>query len=198
MTGLLTEHCHWKVRLFKQGLVISSKCDRWKQAPETAPYILGDCKALATLRFRHLSNFSWNQTTLRISLHLSNCGADQRTNRTAQTINLGWSARVTHCLPFLHSLLYNVLKSDLTCSEWYKYYSLLGYNIMWVQCHVLEVCDLKDLRMFIMLPVLWCILALITNCSGTHQLLCISNASPSSVLIYLECCWGSLRRSFSF
>ena len=36
------------------GLVYSAKCDRCKQASETASYVLSDCKALATLRYRHL------------------------------------------------------------------------------------------------------------------------------------------------
>jgi hypothetical protein len=54
MTGLLTVHCHWKGHLFKQGLVNSPKCDRCKQASETASHVLCDCETLATLRFRHL------------------------------------------------------------------------------------------------------------------------------------------------
>jgi hypothetical protein len=40
--------------LFKMGLVDSPKCDRCKQAPETASHFVGDCEALAALRFRYL------------------------------------------------------------------------------------------------------------------------------------------------
>jgi hypothetical protein len=36
------------------GLVDSPKCDRCKQASETALHVLGDCEALATIRFRYL------------------------------------------------------------------------------------------------------------------------------------------------
>jgi hypothetical protein len=36
MTGLLTGHCHLKGHLFKLGLVNSPKCNRCKQASETA------------------------------------------------------------------------------------------------------------------------------------------------------------------
>jgi hypothetical protein len=54
MTGLLTEHCHLKGRLFKLGLVYNSECDRCKQASETASHIRCDCEALATVRLRHL------------------------------------------------------------------------------------------------------------------------------------------------
>jgi hypothetical protein len=54
MTGLLTGHCHLKGHLFKLGLVTSLKCNRCKQASETASHILCDCEAVATLRFRHL------------------------------------------------------------------------------------------------------------------------------------------------
>jgi hypothetical protein len=52
--GLLTGHCHLKGHLFKLGLVNSPKCDRCKQAPETASQVLCDHEAVATLRFRHL------------------------------------------------------------------------------------------------------------------------------------------------
>jgi hypothetical protein len=56
MTGLLTGHCHLKGHLFKLGLVNSPKCNRCKQASETASHVLCDCEALATLRFRHLGH----------------------------------------------------------------------------------------------------------------------------------------------
>jgi hypothetical protein len=48
MTGLLTGHCHLKGHLFKLGLVNSPKCNRCKQASETASHVLCDCEALAT------------------------------------------------------------------------------------------------------------------------------------------------------
>lgn len=54
MTRLLTGHCHLKGHLFQQRLVTSPRCDRCMQASETASQVLCDCKALATLRFRHL------------------------------------------------------------------------------------------------------------------------------------------------
>jgi hypothetical protein len=54
MTGLLTGHCHLKGNLFKLGLINTAECDRWKQASEMASHVLCDCKALATLRLRHL------------------------------------------------------------------------------------------------------------------------------------------------
>jgi hypothetical protein len=51
---LFTGHCHSKGHVFKLGLVDSPECDRWKQASETASHVLGDCEALAALRFRYL------------------------------------------------------------------------------------------------------------------------------------------------
>ena len=54
LTGLFTGHCHLKGHLFKLGLVDSPECDRCKQASETASHVLGDCEALAALRFRYL------------------------------------------------------------------------------------------------------------------------------------------------
>jgi hypothetical protein len=50
LTGLVTEH------LFKLGLVNSPECDRCKQASEMALHVLGDCEALAAIRFRHLGH----------------------------------------------------------------------------------------------------------------------------------------------
>jgi hypothetical protein len=44
----------FKGHLFKLGLVDSPKCDRCKQASETASHVLGDCEALAAIRFRYL------------------------------------------------------------------------------------------------------------------------------------------------
>jgi hypothetical protein len=55
MTWLLKGHCHLKEHLFKLELVNSPKCDRCKQASETASHVLSESEALATLRFRHLS-----------------------------------------------------------------------------------------------------------------------------------------------
>jgi hypothetical protein len=54
MTGLLTGHCHLKGHIFKPGLVNSPKCNRCKQASETASHVVCAREALATLRFRHL------------------------------------------------------------------------------------------------------------------------------------------------
>jgi hypothetical protein len=54
LTGLLTGHCHLKGHLFKLGLVNSPKCDRCKQASETASCVFCECEALAALRFRYL------------------------------------------------------------------------------------------------------------------------------------------------
>jgi hypothetical protein len=54
LTGLFTGHCHLKGHLFKLGLVDSPECDRCKQASETASHFLGDCEALAAIRFRYL------------------------------------------------------------------------------------------------------------------------------------------------
>jgi hypothetical protein len=39
MTGLLTEHCNLKGHLFIVGLADSPRCDRCKQASETASHI---------------------------------------------------------------------------------------------------------------------------------------------------------------
>jgi hypothetical protein len=57
MTGLLTGHCNLKGHLFNLGLVMSPKCNRWKQTCEMASHVLCDCEALATVRFRHLGHF---------------------------------------------------------------------------------------------------------------------------------------------
>jgi hypothetical protein len=48
LTGLFTGH------LSKLEPVDSPECDRCKQASETALRVLGDCEALATIRFRYL------------------------------------------------------------------------------------------------------------------------------------------------
>jgi hypothetical protein len=56
MTGLLKGHCHLEGYLLKMGLVDSPRCDRCKQAFETASHVLCDCEALAVLRFRHLGH----------------------------------------------------------------------------------------------------------------------------------------------
>jgi hypothetical protein len=45
LTGLFTGHCHLKGHLFKLELVDSPKCERCKQATETASHVLGDCEA---------------------------------------------------------------------------------------------------------------------------------------------------------
>jgi hypothetical protein len=57
LTGLFTGHYHLKEHLFKLGLADSSECDRWKQASETASHVLGDCGALAAIRFRYLGYY---------------------------------------------------------------------------------------------------------------------------------------------
>jgi len=57
-TRLLTGHCPVKGYLFSFGLVDRPGCGRCKQAFVTASHVLGDCKALAVLRFRHLGRRS--------------------------------------------------------------------------------------------------------------------------------------------
>jgi len=57
MTGLPTGHSQWKGQLFKLGLAYSPRCDRRKQATETASHVLCDLETQALLRFRHLSHF---------------------------------------------------------------------------------------------------------------------------------------------
>jgi hypothetical protein len=54
LTGLFRGHCHLKGHLFKLGLEDSPECERCKQASETASHVLGDCEALAAIRFRYL------------------------------------------------------------------------------------------------------------------------------------------------
>ena len=44
---LLTRHCHLKGHPFKLGPVNSPKCDKCKQASQTALHIIDDCEALA-------------------------------------------------------------------------------------------------------------------------------------------------------
>jgi hypothetical protein len=56
MTGLLTGHCHLKGHLFNLELVNNPKCDRCKQASDTASHVFCDCEALATSRFTHLGH----------------------------------------------------------------------------------------------------------------------------------------------
>jgi len=46
MTGLPRGHCHLRAHTFRPGLVNSPKCDRCKQASETASHVLCDCQAL--------------------------------------------------------------------------------------------------------------------------------------------------------
>jgi hypothetical protein len=53
MTGLLTGHCHFKGTLW---LLDCPKCDRCKQASETASHVLCDCDALAVLRLMQLGH----------------------------------------------------------------------------------------------------------------------------------------------
>jgi hypothetical protein len=59
LTGLFTGHSHLKGHFFKLGLVDSPVCDRCKQASETASHVLGDCEALAAIRFRYLVTGNW-------------------------------------------------------------------------------------------------------------------------------------------
>jgi hypothetical protein len=51
---LLTGNCHLKGHPLKLRLVNSPKCDKCKQASDTASQILCDCEALAARRFRQL------------------------------------------------------------------------------------------------------------------------------------------------
>jgi hypothetical protein len=55
LKGSLTGHSHSTGHLFKNWTGKRS-CDRCKQAHKTAPHVLCDCEALATLRFRHLGH----------------------------------------------------------------------------------------------------------------------------------------------
>jgi hypothetical protein len=74
MTGLLTGHCRLKRHLFKLEMINSAKCDRCKQASETAQHILCDCEALATIRFRHLGrHFMKPGNFVKTSLSVSYC-----------------------------------------------------------------------------------------------------------------------------
>jgi hypothetical protein len=54
MMGLLTRTLSFKRTSVELVLVNIPKCDRCKQASETASLVLCDREALATLRFRHL------------------------------------------------------------------------------------------------------------------------------------------------
>jgi hypothetical protein len=54
LTGLFTGHCHLKGHL---QLVDSPKCDRCKQASETASHVLCNWKAMVALRFRYLAHY---------------------------------------------------------------------------------------------------------------------------------------------
>ena len=54
MTRLLTGQCHLKGPLLKLGLLDSPRCDRCKQASETASHFFCDYEALLVLWFRHL------------------------------------------------------------------------------------------------------------------------------------------------
>lgn len=54
ITGSLRGHCHLKGHLFKPGLLGSPACYKFKQASEMASRVVGDCEALATLRFKNL------------------------------------------------------------------------------------------------------------------------------------------------
>jgi hypothetical protein len=63
LTGLFTGHCH-----LKGHLVDSPECDRCKQASETASHVLGNCEALAAIRFRYLGYHFMKPGDLRISL----------------------------------------------------------------------------------------------------------------------------------
>jgi len=56
MTGLLTGHYHLKGHLLLLILVSSPECDRCMQASETALHVLCACKALVTLRYKHLGS----------------------------------------------------------------------------------------------------------------------------------------------
>jgi hypothetical protein len=49
--------------LFKLWLTDDPICERHLEEDETATHILCDCEAVADLRFRHLSQFLWNQVT---------------------------------------------------------------------------------------------------------------------------------------
>jgi hypothetical protein len=51
---LLTRYCHVNGYLFKVRLIDSASFGKCKQAIETASHAPCDCKALATLRIKHL------------------------------------------------------------------------------------------------------------------------------------------------
>jgi hypothetical protein len=56
LTKFLTGHCHLKGHLFELRLVNNPRCDRCKQASETASHVVRDCGALASLRLGHLAH----------------------------------------------------------------------------------------------------------------------------------------------
>jgi ribosomal protein S27AE len=96
LTGLFTEHCHLTVHLFKLGLIDSPECDRCKQASETASHVLGDCEALAAIRFSYLGYHfmkpgDFKDISVSRLLHFcSKCGAAKQMNtRAAQRIRNG-------------------------------------------------------------------------------------------------------------
>jgi hypothetical protein len=64
LMGLLTGHCHLNRHLFTLWLVDNPGCGRCKQAFAMASHVLCDCKALSTLRFKHLSQRMWNRVPL--------------------------------------------------------------------------------------------------------------------------------------
>jgi hypothetical protein len=97
-TGLVTGHS-FKWHLFKLGLLDSPKCDRCKQASETAWRVRGDCEALAAVRLRYLGYRFMNPGDFKdickqVTALCSKWGAAKQMNiRAAQRIRNGRCAR---------------------------------------------------------------------------------------------------------
>jgi hypothetical protein len=122
-TGLLLGHSHIKGHLFKLVLVNSPVCDGCKQAYEMASHVLCHCKALVTLRFRHLGHHFMkpdNFEDISVSKTL-NCVQDVGLlNGCANGLHIILIAVEVHGhSSACHSILYYIL-----------FYSVLFYSIL--------------------------------------------------------------------
>jgi hypothetical protein len=69
VVGLFTGHSHLKGHLFKLGLTDDPTCERCLEKDKSATYILGDCEAIAYLRFCHLEQSDYYDAPLNKVLH---------------------------------------------------------------------------------------------------------------------------------
>jgi len=139
LIGLLTGHCHFKGHLFKLRLVNSHKCDTCKHASETASHILCDCKALATLRYRH-------------------CGHHLMKSADYENISISKIVHFVQGAGMLNERAEELHKTSITVN-WWPPTCILFYSILDVKEHPVNVLSVGTLQYVnhnaVILPLNW-------------------------------------------